>query len=37
MLPALITLNTNTFSVSVDDTLGTGAEVCLFFACSSLR
>jgi len=30
MLPALITLNTNTFSVSVDDTLGTGAEVCLF-------
>jgi DMSO/TMAO reductase YedYZ heme-binding membrane subunit len=30
MLPALITLNTNTFSVSVDDTLGTGAELCLF-------
>jgi DMSO/TMAO reductase YedYZ heme-binding membrane subunit len=30
MLPALITLNRNTFSVSVDDTLGTGAEVCLF-------
>jgi len=31
MLPALITLNVNTFSVSVDDTLGTGAELCLFF------
>jgi sulfoxide reductase heme-binding subunit YedZ len=30
MLPALITLNNNTFAVSVDDTLGTGAEVCLF-------
>ncbi len=30
MLPALITLNENTFSVSVDDTLGTGAELCLF-------
>jgi DMSO/TMAO reductase YedYZ heme-binding membrane subunit len=30
MLPALITLNRNTFSVSVDDTLGTGAEICLF-------
>jgi methionine sulfoxide reductase heme-binding subunit len=30
MLPALITLNSNTFSVSVDDTLGTGAELCLF-------
>jgi sulfoxide reductase heme-binding subunit YedZ len=30
MLPALVTLNENTFSVSVDDTLGTGAEVCLF-------
>jgi DMSO/TMAO reductase YedYZ heme-binding membrane subunit len=30
MLPALITLNKNTFSVSVDDTLGTGAELCLF-------
>jgi methionine sulfoxide reductase heme-binding subunit len=30
MLPALITLNDNTFSVSVDDTLGTGAELCLF-------
>jgi methionine sulfoxide reductase heme-binding subunit len=30
MLPALLTLNTNTFAVSVDDTLGTGAELCLF-------
>jgi sulfoxide reductase heme-binding subunit YedZ len=30
MLPALVTLNENTFSVSVDDTLGTGAELCLF-------
>jgi DMSO/TMAO reductase YedYZ heme-binding membrane subunit len=30
MLPALITLNSNTFAVSVDDTLGTGAEFCLF-------
>jgi methionine sulfoxide reductase heme-binding subunit len=30
MLPALLTLNYNTFSVSVDDTLGTGAEICLF-------
>ena len=30
MLPALVTLNVNTFSVSVDDTLGTGAEICLF-------
>ena len=30
MLPALSTLNSNTFSVSVDDTLGTGAELCLF-------
>jgi methionine sulfoxide reductase heme-binding subunit len=30
MLPALVTLNSNTFSVSVDDTLGTGAEICLF-------
>jgi DMSO/TMAO reductase YedYZ heme-binding membrane subunit len=30
MLPALITLNSNTFSVSVDDTLGTGAELNLF-------
>jgi methionine sulfoxide reductase heme-binding subunit len=30
MLPALLTLNSNTFAVSVDDTLGTGAESCLF-------
>jgi DMSO/TMAO reductase YedYZ heme-binding membrane subunit len=30
MLPALITLNSNTFSGSVDDTLGTGAEISLF-------
>jgi sulfoxide reductase heme-binding subunit YedZ len=30
MLPALLTMNKNTFSVSVDDTLGTGAEICLF-------
>jgi methionine sulfoxide reductase heme-binding subunit len=30
MLPALFTLNSNTFSVSVDDTLGTGAEIGLF-------
>ena len=30
MAPALVTLNSNTFSVSVDDTLGTGAELCLF-------
>jgi methionine sulfoxide reductase heme-binding subunit len=30
MLPALLTLNSNTFAVSVDDTLGTGAELCLF-------
>jgi len=30
MTPALLTLNSNTFSVSVDDTLGTGAEICLF-------
>jgi DMSO/TMAO reductase YedYZ heme-binding membrane subunit len=30
MLPALITVNSNTFAVSVDDTLGTGAELCLF-------
>jgi DMSO/TMAO reductase YedYZ heme-binding membrane subunit len=30
MLPALLTLNVNTFAVSVDDTLGTGAELCLF-------
>jgi sulfoxide reductase heme-binding subunit YedZ len=32
MLPALITVNANTFSVSVDDTLGTGAEFCLFIS-----
>ena len=30
MLPALVTLNSDTFAVSVDDTLGTGAEICLF-------
>jgi methionine sulfoxide reductase heme-binding subunit len=30
MLPALLSLNSSTFSVSVDDTLGTGAEICLF-------
>jgi methionine sulfoxide reductase heme-binding subunit len=30
MLPALLTLNSNTFTVSVDDTLGTGAEIDLF-------
>ncbi len=30
MMPALVTLNKNTFGVSVDDTLGTGAEICLF-------
>jgi methionine sulfoxide reductase heme-binding subunit len=30
MLPALLTLNENTFSVAVDDVLGTGAEICLF-------
>ena len=30
MLPALLTMNENTFSGSVDDTLGTGAEMCLF-------
>jgi DMSO/TMAO reductase YedYZ heme-binding membrane subunit len=29
-LPALLTLNYNTFSVAVDDVLGTGAELCLF-------
>jgi len=32
MLPALVTVNANTFSVSVDDTLGTGAEFCLFIS-----
>ncbi len=30
MLPALLAVNSNTFAVSVDDTLGTGAEICLF-------
>ena len=30
MSPALVTLNSTTFSVSVHDTLGTGAELCLF-------
>jgi len=30
MSPALITLNSGTFATSVDDTLGTGAEICLF-------
>jgi sulfoxide reductase heme-binding subunit YedZ len=30
MLPALLTLNGNTFGVAVDDVLGTGAELCLF-------
>jgi DMSO/TMAO reductase YedYZ heme-binding membrane subunit len=30
MLPALLTRSSNTFAVSVDDTLGTGAEICLF-------
>jgi sulfoxide reductase heme-binding subunit YedZ len=30
MLPALLTLNDSTFALSVDDTLGTGAELCLF-------
>jgi methionine sulfoxide reductase heme-binding subunit len=30
MLPATLTLNSSTFSGSVDDTLGTGAEICLF-------
>jgi methionine sulfoxide reductase heme-binding subunit len=30
MAPAFFTMNENTFSVSVDDTLGTGAELCLF-------
>jgi methionine sulfoxide reductase heme-binding subunit len=29
-LPALFTLNYNSFSVAVDDVLGTGAELCLF-------
>ncbi len=30
MAPAFFTMNKNTFSGSVDDTLGTGAELCLF-------
>ncbi len=30
MSPAFFTMNSTTFSVSVDDTLGTGAELCLF-------
>ena len=30
MAPAFFTMNSNTFSGSVDDTLGTGAELCLF-------
>lgn len=30
MAPALFTMNKNTFGSSVDDTLGTGAAVCLF-------
>src|SRR5580700_926696 len=30
MAPAFFTTNFNTVSVSVDDTLGTGAELCLF-------
>ncbi len=30
MMPALLTMNRNTFAVSVDDTLGTGAEINLF-------
>jgi methionine sulfoxide reductase heme-binding subunit len=30
MLPALVTVNSNTFATSVDDTLGTGAEILLF-------
>ncbi len=30
MTPALLTMNENTFAGSVDDTLGTGAMVCLF-------
>jgi methionine sulfoxide reductase heme-binding subunit len=29
-VPALLTLNYNSFSVAVDDVLGTGAELCLF-------
>ncbi len=30
MAPAFFTMNSGTFGVSVDDTLGTGAELCLF-------
>ena len=30
MMPAYLTVNQNTISVSVDDTLGTGAMICLF-------
>jgi methionine sulfoxide reductase heme-binding subunit len=30
MAPAFFTMNSTTFGVSVDDTLGTGAELCLF-------
>ncbi|MGH8961081.1 MAG: ferric reductase-like transmembrane domain-containing protein [Jatrophihabitantaceae bacterium] len=30
MMPAYLTVNQNTIGVSVDDTLGTGAEMCLF-------
>jgi DMSO/TMAO reductase YedYZ heme-binding membrane subunit len=30
MFPALVTMNSHNFQVSVDDTLGTGAELCLF-------
>jgi len=30
MMPAYLTVNQNTISVSVDDTLGTGAALCLF-------
>jgi methionine sulfoxide reductase heme-binding subunit len=30
MMPSFLTVNQNTISVSVDDTLGTGAEICLF-------
>jgi len=32
MLPALITVNASTVAGSVDDTLGTGAELCLFLS-----
>jgi hypothetical protein len=35
MSPALLTLNTNTFSVSVDDTLGTGPRCACSCACWS--